>query len=460
MSEPAEEWRSDYYLILPHPDEPRILGIAGAGGWSLPRYQLAERAWPPHVNLVGKQVRELLGIEATVLLCVYAAEDEAARLSRTIYLLENQSPARQPPSGGGWFGPDGLGELDVAWPEQATPIAAYFHEAASGVVPEFRASWARRGWFSAAAAWIEARLKEGGYELLSPVEQFKTWGISCLLVAHTTSGDFYFKEASKRPLFADEPALTTALAELYPDHVPRPLAIDRERGWMLLPDIGPSLRGNQDLATWEAMYHAFATVQVDSAARIDALLAAGCLDRRLDVLETQIDTLIGDPEALDLLERTEAEQLRGSGPQLQALCRQLDAIGLPPTLAHGDFHPGNITLHNGRYTFFDWTDAAVSHPFFDVAPFWDWYASAWDDPQALDRLRDSYLAHWTAYASPERLKEAFALAKPVGALHQAVSYLHIVKNVEPLAKPECASGVPDFLRVVLRALPEPVAPAV
>lgn len=56
--------------------------------------------------------------------------------------------------------------------------------------------------------------------------------------------------------------------------------------------------------------------------------------------------------------------------------------------------------------------------------------------------------------------EPFTLAKPIGALHQAVSYLHIVKSVEPMAKPECASGVPDFLRVVLRALPEPVAPAV
>ena len=454
MSEPAEEWRSDYYLILPNRDQPRILGIAGESGWSLPGYQLAERAWPPHVDQVGKQVQERLGLETTVLLCVYAAEDEAARLSRTIYLLENHSPAWQPPPDARWIGIDDLAGLAAAWPEQAAPIAAYLAAAAGGTVQELRAPWARPGWFRAAASWVEARLRESGYKLASPVTQFKTWGISCLLVAQTDSGAFYLKEASKRPLFADEPALTQALAEMYPERVPRPLAIDCERGWMLLPDIGASLRGNQDAAAWEAMYDAFATVQIDSAARVDELLAAGCLDRRLHVLETQIDSLIGDPEVLDLLEPAEAEQLRGLGPQLKALCRRLDAIGLPPALVHGDFHPGNITLNNGRYTFFDWTDGSVSHPFFDLAPFWDWYASDWDDPRVLDRLRDSYLAHWSAHASPERLQEAFALAKPAGALHQAVSYQHIVRSVEPLAKPECASGVPDFLRIVLRSLSE------
>ncbi|HET7072010.1 MAG TPA: phosphotransferase [Nocardioides sp.] len=50
-------------------------------------------------------------------------------------------------------------------------------------------------------------------------------------------------------------------------------------------------------------------------------------------------------------------------------CRRLDAIGPGPTLVHGDFHPWNITFGPDATRVFDWTDAAVSHPFVDLATF-------------------------------------------------------------------------------------------
>ncbi|MBI1880332.1 MAG: phosphotransferase [Chloroflexi bacterium] len=53
-------------------------------------------------------------------------------------------------------------------------------------------------------------------------------------------------------------------------------------------------------------------------------------------------------------------------PHLKARCDQLAGYSVPQTLVHGDLHTGNVALVEGKLLFFDWTDACVTHPFFDV----------------------------------------------------------------------------------------------
>ncbi|MAG36324.1 MAG: hypothetical protein CL878_08780 [Dehalococcoidia bacterium] len=47
-----------------------------------------------------------------------------------------------------------------------------------------------------------------------------------------------------------------------------------------------------------------------------------------------------------------------------------------------------------------------------------------------ERLVDAYLSRWLDYEPLERLKEAGALAKPLGALHQEISFQHISSSLE------------------------------
>jgi hypothetical protein len=60
--------------------------------------------------------------------------------------------------------------------------------------------------------------------------------------------------------------------------------------------------------------------------------------------------------------------------------------------------------------------------------------------------------------SLERLRQVWALAQPFGALHQAISYAHIVAGLEATARHEVAWGIPYWLRKVLQFL-EPQSPA-
>ena len=181
---------------------------------------------------------------------------------------------------------------------------------------------------------------------------------------------------------------------------------------------------------------------------MDALLALGCLDRRLDRLAAQVDPLLGDTATLaGQLDAAEIERLRALGPQPKAICAELASYAIPYTLVHGDLHLGNVACPAGRYLFFDWTDGCVAHPFFDTISIW-----RVEDPSLQARLRDSYLGVWADYEPRERLLAAWTLAKPLCALHQAVSYQHIIATLEDTAKPAVASGLPYWLRQLLQAL--------
>ena len=125
--------------------------------------------------------------------------------------------------------------------------------------------------------------------------------------------------------------------------------------------------------------------------------------------------------------------------------------GLPPTLVHGDLG-GNVLVRGEQYTLFDWTDVCITHPFFELTTLLDTVFDASVLPheaQVRTQLRDAYLEPWTAYVPMERLVEAFEVSTPLGALHQAMSYMWILMNVAEDARWELARGLVMWLRHLL-----------
>ena len=70
--------------------------------------------------------------------------------------------------------------------------------------PPERPHWARRGWFSEAALWIEETLAARGRDITAPIEQISSWCISSILRADTEAGRVFFKATAPSPLFVDE----------------------------------------------------------------------------------------------------------------------------------------------------------------------------------------------------------------------------------------------------------------
>ena len=210
----------------------------------------------------------------------------------------------------------------------------------------------------------------------------------------------------------------------------------------------------RDGVAWAATIDAVAALQVQSVGHIDALLAAGCLDRRPDRLAAQIPVLLDQVRAFSNLAPDELAALEAAAPQLAAWCDELAQAAVPPTLLHGDLHDRNITMRAGQPLIFDWSDACIAHPFFDLATLLDTeYLDAHPLEQAA--LRDRYLAHWTAYGAPDELRRIADRAAPLGLLHQAVSYAGIIRSSEPALAWECSFGLNYFVRQLLKLIDLP-----
>jgi len=437
-------WRSESFGALRHPEEPRILFLRSDRSWRLPRVT-ARELWVANAAMIVPAFERRLRTRPWLLRQIHFAEDEEAKRLEAVFELALRDPGWRSPAHGRWVSRDELDGLRLRDEGQRELLAAYLDELGCDDVPAARAPWARMGWLEDVSAWLEPEVARLGHSVRG-IEQRKQWSISSVLRIETDGPDLYFKVSARLPLFVEEASVTAMLAERFPGYIPVPLAVEPGRGWFLLPEFDDLIAWRPPLEVHEELFRRYAGLQRRSAALTAELLTDGCLDRRLDVLEAQVDPLLDDPEAIARLTPDEVAELRRLGPTLKEACRRLAGCGIPDTLVHGDLHPGNVARMDGELTYFDWTDACIAHPFFDL------HSLQWQDEATRVALLEAYLGVWEGVESPERLREAAALAAFVTPLHHAVSYRTIVANLEPAARPEL-DATHQFLREILARKP-------
>ena len=429
----------------------RILVEQTADGFRLPRWEPSEIIYGHVVGPFNEALRRDLGLDVTSLRYLGRYQHATTGRHCLVYEMEWHNTGWRPPASFRWVSHEewtGLGHVA----EERPFLDEWYAEAESGVLPPQRAPWAIRGWRSGALAWFTEQARQLGRPLTGPVEQDRGWGISTVLRAPAGESFLYFKASGN--LFREEPAITRALARLAPDRLPVVLAAEAGRAWMVMADFGGvPLKGTEEPAPWEEALREFARLQIASLDHEDRLLAAGVRDRRLPTLSSAFAALMEIDEALmpghpSGLSGEQIEALRGLVPWVEDACDRLGRAGIPHTLVHGDLHSGNVAVTPRGPVFFDWSDAAWSHPFLDLVPF---FSDGFEGPRAdqRDRLRDAYLEPWSALDGSDGLHETFELAQTVGAAYQAVSYWLIVESLEPASRCELKNGIPHFLRLLL-----------
>jgi hypothetical protein len=159
----------------------------------------------------------------------------------------------------------------------------------------------------------------------------------------------------------------------------------------------------------------------------DELVAVGAQVRPLAALAAWVGSLRADEAWLDRLDPRTRTAWQAAVPELVDACGRLDDLGPSPTLVHGDLHPWNVAVDGGAVRVFDWTDAAVSHPFVDLAT----YVMRADADPMRARLRDVYLSRWADHMSAAELAEAGRLALVVGSLYQVQTYTELIPTLLP-----------------------------
>jgi hypothetical protein len=284
-----------------------------------------------------------------------------------------------------------------------------------------RLPYARPGGPDRDLAWAGAVLAEQGLRRVGPAEQVRTWNLSSLWRLPVEGQTVWLKVVP--PFFAHEGRI---LRQLGGGPVPRLLGHDAGR--ILMPELP-----GEDLydATQEQMLEMvtlLVTLQHGWASRIDYLLQTGLPDWRPPALAEAIASVVERtaPQLSDADRQILADFVAG----LERRFGEIDACGLPQTLVHGDFAPGNVRGRDRDLVLLDWGDCGVGHPLLDDSAFTDRIP-----PATIPAVRDHWERAWRRLVPGADVRRAAELVSPVAAARQAVIYRRFLDQIEPSEHP-------------------------
>ncbi|BFU43685.1 hypothetical protein KRMM14A1004_19220 [Krasilnikovia sp. MM14-A1004] len=297
-----------------------------------------------------------------------------------------------------------------------------------------RAPYAQPGGPADSVRWALAALAALGTPGATARQQ-RTWNLSAIWRLDAAGTPVaWLKQVPA--FFAHEPAVLRLVGSVAPGLVP-PLLASGAHGRMLLAHVPGADGYGAGADVCARIARAFHPVQAHFAGRVDDLLAAGLPDRRpavepfARVAAPYLDEIAGLRELIDDLPRRLAE---------------VAACGLPPTLVHGDLHPGNARVGAGRPVLMDWGDATIGHPAYDILRLTGDLPE--DDAEALVA---AWALRWRRDVPGSDPMRAVRLMRPVAALRAALVYADFLVAIEPTERPYHAADVPERLGAAVAA---------
>ena len=329
-------------------------------------------------------------------------------------------------------------------------VRQWLGEQASGW-HELRPQWSRPGWVAEAGAWMRTEMARAGFADPRPPTVHWLWGVSAVLVAESRDGTVYLKGSSA--YFRGEAAVTRALAERSPSLLPSVIAIEPDRGWLLMRDFGGAELGEQPEASWGAGLDALLELQQAWLGRGEELVELGADRRPLTELATWVEGTTKDTPLLAGWTPEQRTRWMDAVPTMVQACHRLDELGPEPSLVHGDFHPWNVAVREEGPLIFDWTDASVANPMLDLVT----YVMRSDDASNRRTMLQRYLDGWSDHLSEAARDELASLSLVVGALHQAHTYARLIPTVMPDDLSDLRGGDAEWLQRALRFRDEGLA---
>jgi hypothetical protein len=270
-----------------------------------------------------------------------------------------------------------------------------------------RLPWARASGVRELFRWASQHV-----ELAGRPAQRKTWNLAGLFRLPTADGPVWLKAIP--PFAAAERAAIAAFAEVDPDLVPTVLA--SAPGRLLLADVPGTDCWDASSQTVTDAVHRLATAQARIGQPPHAIP-----DRRPETLAAAVRDLLDGPVGTEL----SPGELRAAR-SLQWRWEMLADCGLPDTVVHGDFHPGNWRRGDGAPVILDFADAHLGNPVLDGLRVIDYL------PAGRRRTAASaWIAAWTTAVPRSRPAAALRIAEPLAHLAYAVRYQEFLDNIEP-----------------------------
>jgi Ser/Thr protein kinase RdoA (MazF antagonist) len=326
----------------------------------------------------------MLGVRTVVLRLVHADEAEMRRGGRTVYHVQAMGEPR-------------AGVLDE------TPYDGWDRIVAPHPL---RATWAEVDGPERMVAWARSIL--GPFE---PV-QVKTWNLSALMRCPGA----WVKATSQ---FASVDADIIEHVRRYDGTLaPAVLGKSVENRWSLLAHAPGTDCWEPDRTTVENVVARWVAVQAQLASEVDDLLAPRLLP---EALAEEVERLLSVVPPAE--NHADVERLLIGLPSIVG---ELETSGLPITLVHGDFHPGNWRSDGRNRAIVDWADTFVGHPATDIHRLMDRLPAA-----GRAQARDVWTTAWKQHVPTAEPQRALAPTAVLVHLVYAVMYQRFLDNIEP-----------------------------
>jgi hypothetical protein len=370
----------------------------------------ADTPWWQDAGPVVRAARERFGLDVTILRLL-DTELPSAHGGAVTYLAEVDGEA-----------------LAIGRPGGAVELMPWTGQLADDPL---RQPYARPGGPAADLAWADAVLEANGNAHVAPAGQVRTWNLSSLWRLPTRDGAAWLKVVP--PFFEHEGSI---LELLHGGQVPRLLGHQGAR--MLLAEIEGEDRYDAPLPELLEMVDILVRLQVDWIGRTAVLLGSGLPDWRGPSLAGAIAAIV--ERAGGQVSARDRSALARFVSELPGRIAAIGACGLPDTLVHGDFHPGNVRGNAGALVLLDWGDSGVGHPLLDQPAFLTRI-----EPADVESVRHHWLEAWRHEIAGSDPEQAARLLAPVAAARQAVIYQVFLDNIEESEHGYHRADVPDWL---------------
>jgi hypothetical protein len=281
-----------------------------------------------------------------------------------------------------------------------------------------RMAYAKPGGPDRELAWAAQALRDADLGEVIARQQIRTWNLSSIWRLETDSGFFWLKSVPS--FFAHELAALALFA-----NEPVPDLVESTGQTMLMKSVPGEDCYDADLNQMLYMIDVLVDLQWRWKDRQDELLAIGLPDARLTKLVEPIRRVV--EMYLPELEEEQRVTLTDFVATLDERISKIEQCGIPETLVHGDYHPGNWRGSDLDLTILDWGDCCVGHPLTDIPALYERVA----DEADRARIVSGWSEAWQAKLPDAKIETAIKLITPIANARMAVVFVHFLENIEP-----------------------------
>jgi Phosphotransferase enzyme family len=406
--------REIFRLIIVRRNGSEILVSSMESRFALPSVEVF--AHERHALQLTTKVRHNTGMKVYCLFLPQITMPKSNESFTRYAVMETVDDDGQSPTGYHWIRRSGDSSQGEYPSSDADAISQSFRQFDLNATTVDAGPFTKTGWVRELLAWTQKQLDTAELRLNGNFQQINASPNFSLIRLETNGTAVWFK-ATGEPN-AHELGVTLRLAQLFPLGLPRILGVHQSwNGWLSEELSETTLDQFIDLSVWESAAEQLAQLQVASIEHGSVLIDARCKDLRLSRLASVLPTFLERMALLMSLQEKQspapltASELDFLGTRLLNSLLLLQHVGLPDTLGHMDFNPGNIVVSRNRCVFLDWAEACVTLPLFTLEYLLEHARRCLPETKSAPvRIATAYLRPWRALFSLDDLRRALRVS--------------------------------------------------